>query len=244
MPIITFLPYITIVLTVIAVLIVLSSSKFKGWVGEQRVKAIIWKTKQCERYVLNNLIIKINSEKTSQIDHVLINHRGVFVIETKNYSGRIYGNEKQLEWTQVLNYGKVKNKLYNPIKQNKTHIYHISNILSENLPIISAVVFVKGNTHFINAKGVYSLRGLKRLIRHGNDCLTVEQMSRAYDELCAANDHSIRNSDHAKNINLMKVGIENNICPRCGKQLVHRHGSNGDFMGCKGYPSCRFTKKI
>lgn len=32
------------------------------------------------------------------------------------------------------------------------------------------------------------------------------------------------------------------LCPRCGKQLVPRKGKNGPFIGCSGYPNCRFTK--
>ena len=57
------------------------------------------------------MLLQLDNGKTSQIDHIVINSEGVFVIETKNYAGRIYGNDNQLEWTQVLVYGKVKNKL-------------------------------------------------------------------------------------------------------------------------------------
>ncbi|MBR7181979.1 MAG: topoisomerase DNA-binding C4 zinc finger domain-containing protein, partial [Clostridia bacterium] len=38
--------------------------------------------------------------------------------------------------------------------------------------------------------------------------------------------------------------LEQNICPRCGKPLVLRNGSYGEFYGCTGYPKCRFTKNI
>ncbi len=30
-------------------------------------------------------------------------------------------------------------------------------------------------------------------------------------------------------------------CPHCGKELVVRHGRRGRFLGCSGYPKCRFT---
>ena len=51
-----------------------------------------------------------SKNKTHQIDHVIVSSKGIFSVETKNYSGRIYGEDNQKEWTQVLNYGKVKNK--------------------------------------------------------------------------------------------------------------------------------------
>jgi len=33
-------------------------------------------------------------------------------------------------------------------------------------------------------------------------------------------------------------------CPKCGKPLVAREGKRGKFVGCTGYPKCRFTQNI
>ena len=216
----------------------------KGRRGEARVRNAIGLTVEGSQYVINDLLLSVGENKTCQIDHVLINRNGIFVIETKNYAGRIYGQENQREWTQVLGYGNVKNKLYNPIKQNKTHIYHISNILTEKLPIISAVVFVEGNTHFIDAEGVYSISELKRLIQRPYGNLSPLQMKRAYTELINAHDSSVSKSEHIKNIHSMQADIANNICPRCGKKLVLKNGKYGNFYGCSGYPRCKFIKKL
>lgn len=82
-------------------------------------------------------MIVSNNGNTTQIDHIVINPRGVFVIETKNYSGEIYGSENQREWTQVLAYGNVKNKLYNPLKQNATHVYNVKRIVG-NFGVVGA----------------------------------------------------------------------------------------------------------
>ena len=49
--------------------------------------------------------------------------------------------------------------------------------------------------------------------------------------------------EHIQNIHAMKQAVSNGICPRCGKKLVLRHGKYGSFMGCSGYPDCKFTKK-
>ncbi len=35
-----------------------------------------------------------------------------------------------------------------------------------------------------------------------------------------------------------------NICPRCGNKLVIRNGSRGKFIGCNGFPKCRYTNNI
>ena len=236
---------ITLVFILVALTVFLRTPQGRGWFGELKVKLVIGRTKPDIKYVINNLTLRIGENKTSQIDHVVINEHGVFVIETKNYSGRIYGNETQLEWTQVLNYGNVKNKLYNPIKQNRTHLYHISNLLNGKLPLFSAVVFVQGNTQYINASGVYNLRELRRLLKSNTgEYLSPEKMEEAYKTLLNANDASITKREHIQNININKQNISSNICPRCGKALVLRKGKNGNFMGCKGYPQCKFTKNI
>ena len=207
----------------------------KGWIGELFVKLAVGKTKVNEQYVIHNLKLRIDTNKTSQIDHIVINRNGIFVIETKNYSGRIYGQESQQEWTQVLAYGKVKNRLYNPVKQNKSHLYHISNLLPEKLPLFSAVVFVKGNIRFIKANGVYTLAGLKRLLSTSTGIfLSPEQMNSAYEALIKANDATIKNREHVQNIQGMQEGLSQNICPRCGKNLVVRKGKNGDFWNRVG----------
>jgi len=33
-------------------------------------------------------------------------------------------------------------------------------------------------------------------------------------------------------------------CPECGLPLVRRHGRHGPFIGCSGYPKCRFVRNI
>ena len=233
-----------LVIIIALALAFLKSPKGKGWLGELKVRLVIKKTKPGVRYVINNLVLRLENGKTTQIDHVLINRNGIFVIETKNYSGRIYGDEGRLEWTQVLNYGKTKNKLYNPIKQNKSHIYHISKILTEDITLTSAVVFVQGNIQYIDADGVYSQYGLKRLIRTPATSLTLSQMKQAYTDLTEAHDATVTGREHIRNIRDTQRDISMNICPRCGKELLVRHGKNGDFMGCSGYPNCRFTKRV
>ena len=40
---------------------------------------------------------------------------------------------------------------------------------------------------------------------------------------------------------LKKEAADGSACPRCGEKLRLRHGRNGNFLGCSGYPNCRFT---
>jgi len=215
----------------------------KGFLGELLVRLIIGKTKEGKQYVLNNYMV-VDEDKSSQIDHIVIRKNGVFVIETKNYSGRIYGKENQHEWTQVLKYGKVKNKIYNPIKQNATHIYRIKKLIDEDVKIKSLVVFTQNNTKYIEGN-VIPLNVLGKTIKASSDtALTAEQMQNIYKKLLDASEkQAVTKDQHIKNIQKMKEALEKGICPRCGGALVQRSSQYGAFLGCSNYPECRFIKK-
>lgn len=218
-----------------------SRTYFKGAFGEYRVESVLGKTIEGTQYVINNYTI-VNDGKSSQIDHIFVNKFGIFVIETKNFSGQIYGSDEQLEWTQVLNYGKIKNKIYNPVKQNASHVYKIRSILP-NYPIRSLVVFVKDNVENINSSTVIPLSKLRQTVNSGVPLLDSRQMRHIYDTLLAHRS-SITQEEHINNIHLQQERIANNICPRCGGKLVLRHGQYGDFFGCSNFPKCTFKKKI
>lgn len=35
-----------------------------------------------------------------------------------------------------------------------------------------------------------------------------------------------------------------NICPKCGKELRVKNGKYGKFIGCSGFPECKYTEKL
>ena len=78
--------------------------------------------------VLANLYITKKDNTTTEIDLLLVDSTGIYVFESKNYSGWIYGNETSKDWTQTLK-SKHKNKFYNPIWQNRGHINALKNLL-------------------------------------------------------------------------------------------------------------------
>jgi hypothetical protein len=93
--------------------------------------------------IFHDLYVKKPDGEFSQIDLVVAAKSGIIVFEVKNYSGWIFGNGQQREWTQVLAYGQDKYRFYNPIMQNNKHITEIRKKLKqfENIPFYSVVVF-------------------------------------------------------------------------------------------------------
>ncbi|MBP5444540.1 MAG: NERD domain-containing protein [Acholeplasmatales bacterium] len=223
-----------------------STPKGIGQVGEWQISNMLKKVLKLKNgYLINDVIIPDKeNNKTSQIDHILFLNAGIFVIETKNYSGRIYGSENQREWTQVLNYGKTKNKIYNPLMQNKTHIYRLSELIQRKDNLYSCVVFKQGNIEYIDAP-VYGYRSLQKYIYEilENNNISNEDLSKYYNVVLKYKENPIQTKkEHIKEIKAIKNSVENNICPRCGSNLVLRNGKNGEFFGCSNYPNCKFTK--
>ena len=95
-----FFLLITAIVVILAVRLVLRliQAKVRGWIGEKAV-SIILKFLPDEYTVFNNIYIEENG-KSTQIDHVILSPYGIFVIETKNYSGWIYGSENAQYWTK------------------------------------------------------------------------------------------------------------------------------------------------
>lgn len=71
--------------------------------------------------LLTNIYIPKGDGTTTEIDLVMIDETGIYVFESKNYSGWIFGDEKSKMWTQSLQRRK-KYRFFNPIWQNKAHI--------------------------------------------------------------------------------------------------------------------------
>lgn len=38
--------------------------------------------------------------------------------------------------------------------------------------------------------------------------------------------------------------VEDRVCPNCGKELIYRNSRYGRFIGCSGYPECKFIENI
>ena len=88
--------------------------------------------------VMNDIMIPDGYGGTTQIDHIIISPYGIFVIETKNISGWIFGDAKSAKWYSSY-YG---NRYYfqNPFRQNYKHIFCLSQIM--NLPKSSFITII------------------------------------------------------------------------------------------------------
>ena len=99
-------------------------------------------------HALHDLLIPLY-ESTTQIDHLYVSRYGIFVVETKNYAGWIYGDAEQKQWTQVLY--QQKYRFYNPLKQNETHIKALAYLLKLPMETFHSIVVFVGEAEFKTA---------------------------------------------------------------------------------------------
>jgi hypothetical protein len=136
--------------------------------GEAAVRRALTKYFTGTSYHLMNNITLPFDDGTTQLDHVLISKSGIFVVESKHYSGWIYADSSSPTWTQTFQHGQYNYKFQNPLRQNYKHIKAIQQLL-DFVPaehVHSLVVFT-GNAEFKTERptGVFDIPGLVQHIR-------------------------------------------------------------------------------
>lgn len=194
---------VAIIIAVVVVLIVILLKKREAKdinLGEEEVKRVLSKISGYK--LLNDIMIR-KENGTSQIDHILVGKKGVFIIETKDYSGTIKGEEYSKYWTQTIN--KRKNHFYNPIRQNYGHLKSVEKLIKDKDIYISLIVF----TNKSKLKGlktetpVIQVKKLKKFIRKykSNIKLSNDQIEDIYKSLKRGNVQSSRaRRKHVKRI--------------------------------------------
>ena len=119
------------------------STPDRGTRSERRLIVKMLRRGVHPKAIFHDLYLQKKNGEFSQIDIVVATPQGLLAVEVKDYSGWLFGNEKQRYWTQVLNYGKEKYRFYNPIMQNAGHIKALREQSEQfaHLPIYNIVLF-------------------------------------------------------------------------------------------------------
>lgn len=227
---------------------VLKSPWFKGIIGEFMVnlaaKLLLDKTKY---HLLKNVTLPTENG-TTQIDHIIISKYGVFVVETKNMKGWIFGSQNQKVWTQQI--FNRKSKFQNPIHQNYKHVKTLESLLElTEEQIFSVVVFV-GNSKFKTGvpENVTYAKGYIRYIKSKKkEVLTDSKITQIIQQIESGRlvPSFKTNKEHVKHVkNIISEKKNKKSCPKCGSEMVIRKAKQGtnkgkSFWGCTNFPKCR-----
>ena len=193
-------------------------------------------------------VIISTSNGTTQIDHIILSIYGIFVIETKNYKGWIFGSPTEAKWCQSV-FGN-KNGFQNPLHQNYRHIKSLCEYLNLEEYFFKSVVFFIGDCEIkSNMPPNVMTRGLASYIKGFKDAiLSPDQVANIKAKLESAKTSPA--ASKREHVQTLRSRINSTTeCPKCGSALVTRvakRGSNagGTFLGCSAYPNCKYTKRL
>ncbi len=224
------------------------SSWFKGVMGEFIVNLSAKLFLDKEQYHLIKNVTLPTEDGSTQIDHIIVSRYGVFVVETKNMKGWIFGSSNQKTWTQKIY--KHSSKFQNPLHQNYKHTKTLESLLAlSEEQIFSVIVFVGDSTFKTDMpENVTHGKGYIRYIKSKKQPVLTElevkditskiEMGRLKPSLKT-------NREHVKHVKTIVKKKENaKPCPKCGGVMVMREVTKGpnvgdEFWGCSSFPKCR-----
>ena len=220
----------------------------KGLSGELNTSARLTATLDESLYHYHHDIIVPFKNGSAQIDHLIVSPFGLFIIETKNLAGWIYGSSDKAKWTQVL--FKTKHQFQNPLRQTFRQKKVIASYLRIREKDIHPIINFVGDCTFQTEMP-------PNVVMSEPDVYigTFKEEVFAYDELDRiqallldlAHQHGLSQAEHIQS--LKDRHASNTVCPKCGATLVKRTSQKGpyagtDFLGCSAYPKCHFTKTL
>ncbi len=122
----------------------------RGRIGEWRVHIALKRALPASHYsVFHDVTLRSGRTENgpaTQIDHVVVSPYGVFVIETKHYSGWIFGAERDPQWTRVR--FRSKQKFQNPLLQNQCHVRALQELFGLDESHFHPLVVFTGSAEF------------------------------------------------------------------------------------------------
>lgn len=233
----------------IVLVVFFKSARFKGWFGEFIIKRAARSLDENIYTAFHNVTLQ-TLDGTTQIDHVFVSRFGVFVVETKNYKGWIFGSEKQAKWTQKIY--RHTNSFQNPLRQNYKHCKAIEALLDipEN-SIHSVIVFVGDSTFKTQMPdNVTQGRAFVGYIKSRQDVVfSDEQVLGLVSAIEAGRLQAsmATNRAHVRDLKERHSSEADQVCPKCGSEMLWRKAKRGrnaraEFWGCSQFPGCRYVK--
>lgn len=115
----------------------------KGYLGEMMVRATlrVW-LPSAKRYHDVYMRREDGENRVTQIDHIVVSRRGVFVIETKNWKSRMRGTATDRSWRCYGRRGGSSWEVQSPLKQNDIHVGAVEKVIGDTIAIVPLVALV------------------------------------------------------------------------------------------------------
>ncbi|HFQ5285865.1 TPA: NERD domain-containing protein [Vibrio vulnificus] len=231
---------------------VFKSRWLKGVFGEFLVNRLLSKLPDSDYKLIKDVTLP-TSDGTTQVDHIVVSKYGIFVVETKNMKGWIFGTARQKQWTQKIY--RHSSKFQNPLHQNYKHIKALETLLGCSEEHFHSVIVFIGDSTFKTEMppNVTYARGSIRYIQQFNEVVFSDKdyarLAESINQIKLTRGviTDLKHRKHVKDVVASKVS--SNECPRCGSEMVLRETKRGEnigkqFWGCSTFPKCRAVKQF
>lgn len=221
---------------------------WRGWTGEVRGRVLQRLFLDPDTYHQFNNLILSTPRGTTEIDHVIVSQFGIFVVETKNRGGWIFGRESDQNWTQV--HFRVKYTFPNPLRQNYGHVKALEELLGIGTEKMHSVVTFLGGCRFKSPMppNVLAWDHIDYVKSKTAVLLCDEEVRQIVGVLQATKDAVgfLDRWRHASEVRERYASTD--TCPKCRSPLVERIAREGarpgsTFLGCSAFPRCRYVKR-
>jgi restriction system protein len=244
--------WILFALGVAALYLYLKSPSVIGAAGERRVNATLSRKLAEQDYTIIEDLTLPTLQGTTQIDHIVLSRFGVFVIETKNMSGWIFGGENQARWTQVMR--RHKSQFQNPLRQNYLHVRVVQDLLGIRLDQLENLVVFVGSAKpktempwnvFWSRGDLYTYIAAQRTVQFTDTEVREFADKLRNSTLQASKEQRHAHVQHVKE-KVSQKETDLTACPRCGEKMIERTSrkTGKTFFGCSRYPKCQGTRKV
>ena len=240
------------VLPAALILSVFKTRWFKGVVGETVVKLAAKLCLPAAIYQPIHNVTLPTVDGTTQIDHIFVSRFGIFVVETKNMKGWIFGGEHQAQWTQKI--FKKSYKFQNPLRQNYKHVKTLESLLEVSAEAIHSVIVFTGDSTFKTAMPANVRRGagyIAYIKSFRKPVLSVAEVEQIVVQIQSGRLAQTRatNRRHVEHLQTRNDPNAEKKCRACGSAMLLRtakrgHNAGNQFWGCSAYPACRSMQNI
>ena len=164
-----------------------------------------------ESKIIRNAYVPKNDGHFSEIDLIAIHKTGIYIIESKNITGKIIGGWKD-ETLQVQHPGGKEYTIQNPIRQNTVHYNNLINLLGMDRKYFRSIIVLgdlayfndfKDVPYFANVCHVKNLaKSMDRLSKKIGLELSESLVNRTYEDLLKCTQKTDEKTEkHIDNIN-------------------------------------------
>lgn len=179
------------------------------------------------------------------LDAVVIAPQGIFLIQTVNYVGKIYGNDWKKKWLQKTRFG--KQTFANPFYQLHTDGVELERILALNHDdFIAITVFPRGaKLEVLGQQQTIHAKQLATVIQEQQEQLVTPEEIKQSTQILQRINITVpldRQRLYQRMQEIEKVAAEkihNGICPQCGSILIVKNSPTGYYKHCSN-SQCQF----